>query len=402
MFKELKKYFIMAFALVALILGIIIVTGLGEINKEGHYLVKQSYPLGNMSVRYKPGWQWVLWGDITKYRKTGEVYLSKSSLDGGKGEVAQPVEVQFRDGSKAIISCVMKYRKPSTPQQILNLHADYTGDDNVNMILVRNQVIEAIQQAGPHFKAEQVYAARRAEFTALVNKQITEGIYAVDVNEIITFDADSNKFIDYDVKIRKDDKKEAIIEKASPFKKYGIEVISFVIKDIDFDKKIDELIAKKKEAEQKKVVAKAKAEEAKQQAITEYEQGRARVAKAKADKEVEKIAAVTEAQKKFEVEQFEAKKAIETAKKIEAEGRAKAAANRALVQAGLTPEKRAEIEKETAIGVAEHLSKWVGPKVVMMGGSGGKGSSAEAMMSSLAIKQMMGISKELGGSAISK
>ena len=59
--------------------------------------------------------------------------------------------------------------------------------------------------------------------------------------------------------------------------------------DIDFDETIDMLISQKKKAEQQKVVAKANAEKAKQDAITALEQGKARVASAKADEEVEKI-----------------------------------------------------------------------------------------------------------------
>ena len=64
---------------------------------------------------------------------------------------------------------------------------------------------------------------------------------------------------------------------------------------------------------------------------------------------------------------------------MKAEGEAKAAANAALVHAGLTPLERATIEKETAIGIAEALAnskvRWV-PEVVMTGGSGGNAMDA--------------------------
>jgi hypothetical protein len=50
---------------------------------------------------------------------------------------------------------------------------------------------------------------------------------------------------------------------------------------------------------------------------------------------------------------------------------AKAAANRALVSAGLTPIERANIEKETKIGVAQALSQIKLPTIVMAGGSHG-------------------------------
>ncbi len=368
----MKKYFVLAIAAISIVLIVIFAGSIGETNNEGFYKVKQAFYTGTMSVRYSPGFFWQLFGRITEYKKTGEIYFSKSRLDGGNNEAAAPVEVRFRDGSTAKVSGVMKYKLPASQVQQLQIHEDYTGDEAVKMILVRNQVIEAIKQAGPHFKAEEVYAARRSEFTSLCNKQVTDGIYGVDVQELITFDADSNKFIDYKVNIKKSETGENMVEKKSPFETYGISVISFAIKDIDFDSKIDELIAKKKEAEQQKVVAKANAEKAKQDAITAYEQGQAEIAKAKARKEVEKIEAVTEARKAFEVEKYEALKAKETAKKIRAQGEAEAAANRAKVAAGLTPQERAEWNYKTSVGVAEQLAKAQMPEIVVAGdGKGG-------------------------------
>ena len=65
------------------------------------------------------------------------------------------------------------------------------------------------------------------------------------------------------------------------------------------------MIARKKDAEQNKVVAMANAVKAKQDAITAEEQGKARIAEAKAIAEVEKITAVVEAQKKAEVAKLE-------------------------------------------------------------------------------------------------
>ena len=75
-------------------------------------------------------------------------------------------------------------------------------------------------------------------------------------------------------------------------------------------------------------------------------------------------------------------KANEVAKKIKAESEAKAAANRALVSAGLTPQERAEWDYKTKVGVAEALAKSSHPLVpeIMMTGNGeGKNSGANAM-----------------------
>ena len=67
----------------------------------------------------------------------------------------------------------------------------------------------------------------------------------------------------------------------------------------------------------------------------------------------------------------EALKANEVKKRIIAEGEAEAAANRAKVAAGLTPQERAEWDYKTKVGVAEAVAKVQLPTVVMGGTNGG-------------------------------
>ena len=91
--------------------------------------------------------------------------------------------------------------------------------------------------------------------------------------------------------------------------------------------------------------------------------------------------------------------ALETAKKIRAEGEAKAAANRALVSAGLTPEKRAVIDKETAIGVAKEMAKLRLPSIMMIGGSD-NGTQLDPFQA-IGLESFMRISKQLAKEATS-
>jgi len=82
---------------------------------------------------------------------------------------------------------------------------------------------------------------------------------------------------------------------------------------------------------------------------------------------------VTKAQQEFEVAKLEAAKAEEVARKVRAEGEAKAAANRALVSAGATPEQLLAMKKETMIGMAHEFANAktdIVPKVIVNGGNG--------------------------------
>ena len=125
--------------------------------------------------------------------------------------------------------------------------------------------------------------------------------------------------------------------------------------------------------------SKAKSAAAQQEAIRAEEEGKALAAKAKWEQEKVKAVAVTKAQQEYEVAKLEAMQANEIAKKVKAEGEAKAAANRALVNAGLTPLERATIEKETKIGVAQALANIKLPTYVVAGGSSNGSTAMDAM-----------------------
>ncbi|MCK5673375.1 MAG: hypothetical protein KAH95_08355, partial [Spirochaetales bacterium] len=169
----------------------------------------------------------------------------------------------------------------------------------------------------------------------------------------------------------------------------------FVIKDIDFDATIDSLIAKKKEAEQQRIVAQANAEKAKQDAITAEEQGKARIAEARADEEVLKIKAVTQAEKGFEVAKLNRQKAEEDAAADLLIREAEAQGATLLVRAGLTPKDKAELDKETAIGVAAEMAKIQLPEVMIFGS--GEGSPTNPF-DAIGLEAFMNISEKISDS----
>jgi regulator of protease activity HflC (stomatin/prohibitin superfamily) len=184
-----------------------------------------------------------------------------------------------------------------------------------------------------------------------------------------------------------------IIRKQSPLDMYHVEVLQFVIKDIDFDDTINKLIAQKKEAEQMKVVSKANAEKAAQDAITAKAQGEAKIAIAKAEKEVEKMSAVTTAMKEFEVAELNKKRDAQNAEAGLIQQRASAEANRLLVSAGLTPQEQAQFRKDTAIGVAQALSTVKLPSLMVIGGDG-KGGQVDPF-TAVGLESMMRISQKM-------
>jgi len=386
---------------VAAIVLVALAGSLVETNNAGYYIVKQAALTGNMTVRNEPGVFPQFFAKLTKYQISDMSYFSKSDLDGGVGEDSQPIKVRFNDGGTADISGAIKFKLSQKEQDELSLHREFKSYTAIQQDLIRQVVSEALMQTATLMKAEESYSTRRAEFTSLAENQIRFGIYETVSVEKKVQDTEGNDFIERETVLKLTKDGLPIVRKESPFIRYNISILQFIIKEIDFDATIDNLISKKKEAEQQKVVARANAERAKQDAITEEEMGKARIAKAQADELVIKIQATTQAQKNFEVAEWNRKEAIEKAAAILVEKETEAKANALLVKAGLTPLLKAQIDKETAIGVAQALSKVVFPTTMVLG-QGGDGTSALNPFDAVGLQSFIEISRNMAKSSVGK
>jgi regulator of protease activity HflC (stomatin/prohibitin superfamily) len=369
----------------AIMLGILLLSSyFFDSNEAGEVSILQTAVKGNMKVIKEPGTFSQMFGDIHKYKISNTYSFDEDS----------PIPVRFGDAANATITGQIKYRLPMSDERILALHVDFRSEEAVQSDLIRRSVDAAIRQTASMFKAEEVYSTRRAEFVQLVNEQIKNGIYATQYIESSGKDEDGNRFIERTVIVKRDAQGVPIVSEASVFKRYGIELVQLVISDPDFDDITDQLIAKRKEAEQEQVVAKANAERAKQDTITATEKGKAEVAKAEAAALVEKKTAVINAEREKEVAEQNALKAVEEKKKIIALGEAEAEASRLKVAAGLTPLEKAQIDKDTAIGVAEKLAGVKFPSMLVIGG-GANGSGPLNPFDAVGLKALHDLSKEM-------
>lgn len=360
-----------------------------ENNDSGIYQVKQSVG-GEMTVRFDPGFYLQGFGTLTDYKASDILEFSK-----GEGNEL-PITVRFQDGGTAQVSGSVKVRLSNNENTMLMVHKEFRSHEALKNTLLKPTFVEAIQQTAALMKSEESYSSRRSEFASLLEEQIKRGIFETEAKEVKEKDVDGNEFNDVNIVVKLDKNGNKLIRKTSPLVGYGVEVIQVIIKDIDYDETIDALISKKKEAEQQKVVAKANAEKAKQDAITARERAAAEVAIAKGAEEVEKIKAVTQAQKQFEVAVLDRKKADEEAAAQIAKGKAEAQINQLKVSAGLTPQEKAEYQMKTAIGVAEKMSKIQLPSTMVFGG-GGNGGAMDPW-TAVGLKSFMDITEKMTGS----
>lgn len=358
--------------LVAVVFGIIIgFSSLTEFIDNDEYAIHQSAIKGKLTVWNTPGLHWQLFGKVVKYKKAVDIYLSSDPLDGGEGAEVQAVTVLFPDG-QADVDVVARYKLSLNEEDQKELYINYGGPEAIKS-MVRQQVLEAVKQVGPLMSSAEAYSDRKPEFAILAKNQALEGVYLSKIDVDTTKDNDDNLVFvkKYNVKLKNG---RPIITKESILGQYNITLPQFNVKDMRFDSKTVALINARKEAQK-----------ARQDAITAYQEGQAKIAKEKATQEVEKIKQVTIAEKEKAVAVLDAERKKEVAALAAKEAAEKKKEKVLLAQAkkaeleiadGLSERAQYEIDKRTeaTIESAKYFSKWVGPQIVVTG-SGGKGGS---------------------------
>ena len=404
-----KSQILAVVTVVVLILLGVFATKLVGYKQSTELLVKQS-PFGTLSCVDGQGIYFKGFASIYKYDLAKSFYFNSSTekVDGygweGDEDDEDDISVTLSRNANADISGYLMYELPTDCDKLIELHKNQRSDKGIKHNLVRNAVLSAVRKTAPLFTAEEAKVTKIAEFRRLAEDQLVEGEYLttievlkekagedeVDSTGKVVKKAEVQEYRVTKLKLDKDGHR--IITKKSPITQYGIVVKQLEIQNVKLDPKAQQQLDIVKEREMQRVANATAAETAKQKAITAKAEGDARIAEAKATQEVQKMTEVTMAEKEKavailnaerekEVARLNALKAIEDAKRIKAEGEAEAAANRAKVAAGLSPQERAEWEYKTKVGVAEALAKSSHPLVpeIMMTGDGKNGGAGTAM-----------------------
>jgi regulator of protease activity HflC (stomatin/prohibitin superfamily) len=405
--------------LVGGLLGLLVVTLVGrnlwENNDAGHYQIRQEAVSGGLSVRNTPGAYWQGMGKITTYQfspvldftggKQGQhgADTTQHGKDtgqpdadlGGEAYRDTPFAVTFMGNSTADVGGVIKVRMPADEAKQIQLHTLYRSELSIVDTLIRQTVGEAVKLAGPMFTAEEARTTRREEYTSLVLNMINEGLYQTYSTSETVKDEDGVIHNNAVTRLKKDENGKFLIVKESPFKQFGISVVQFIIRGLDFDKVTQDLMMEKKKSEQEKIVARTRAQTAQQNAETAKQEGIAKVAEATAEENVKKTRQVVKSQADFESAQFARKQAEEEAKAKVAQGEAEAKVSKLKVSAGLSPLEKATIAKETAIGVAHELAQTTFPASMIVSGGSGKNGGSVNPIDALGMEALYNLSQKM-------
>ena len=416
-----KKHIVLIVIAVIAVLSIIF--GIGY--KDATELLVSQSPFGTMSCVEGQGFYLKGFASIYKYDKTKSFYFNSSNEKvkgrGWEGDETDEddISVTLSRNANADISGYMMYELPTNCDDLIKLHIAQHSESQVKHNLVRNAVLSAVRKTAPLFTAEEAKVTKIAEFRLLAFDQLTEGEYLTTIDVLkekagedevdstgkVLKKAEVQEYLV--TKLKLDSLGNRIITKQSALNLYGIKVLQFEIQNVKLDPKAQQQLDIVKEREMQRVANATAAETAKQKAITAKAEGDARIAQAKADQEVQKMTEVTQAEKEKavavlqaekekEVARLEALKAQEVAKKIKAEGEAEAAANRAKVSAGLTPQERLEGEIQMNKDKWDAISRIQVPIVpTNMITSNGKGvSGVDLLGDAKALETLMGTVKK--------
>jgi hypothetical protein len=341
-------------------------------------VIIQSAFTGKVSIYTTPGPVAQSFGIASHYKKSNQFWFSKKTDEGHKED--QSIKIRFNDGGHGQISGSVRWYMPTDDKAILKLHTDFGNQEAIEQQLIRQVVTKAVYMTGPLMSSKESSAEKRNDLLSFIEDQSINGVYKTKQEEIKVHDDLMNT--DKTVTVVKivENKSLPMRQEVSALKMYNINIQGLAINAIDYDDEVEKQIKVQQQAYMQVQTAIANSKKAEQDAITTELQGKAAAAKAKWEQEVIKAQAITQAEQEKEVAALAAQTAILDAQKIKTDADARSYANTKLVSAGLTPQEKAQFEKETKIGVAEALSKVVLPSTYMNGATNKDASLLESIL----------------------
>jgi hypothetical protein len=376
-------------------------------SRFGHqyYLV---YPTGGWNTVFSSGFKFKWFATIQEWQKEIDIKVvaDDASTEGIEGMILDQVTFQTSSGQKetvpgiaitfidrvgAAVQISVRMKMPEDPETFRALAESFRNPMN----LINNTLIptikEQVSNTGYMFAAQDYISGAATDFRQAIDDQLKYGGYSTERREFndtiyASIQVPGPRVIKeintrYRI-IRKTDKDGKLIRIPHEITKNNILVTQVIVdevypepafkqrleaqRDISAQKRIEMEKIETARAEQQRILAEGERDKAKERMEQEKEQ-------------VKQLIAIETQLKQETTKKQLAEIALQTAR-LESEQnlvreRAQAEANRLKVAAGLTPQERAQIQKETAIGVAEKLSTMTFPQVYIEGGNkDGKGN----------------------------
>lgn len=314
--------------------------------------------------------------------------IPNMELNDGTIEIGK-VTIRFgADATSASVSGIVQYILPSVEEEMIAMHNAHKTPQSLVSKRLAPYTKECLQSSAQMMSSEMHYSGGRSTMSQDFGDQLKNGVFILKTTDKIVYDSldgDKKKVYITDVLYNKDGSAK---RKNSSIKEYGISVADAAITDVDYESRVDVMLGKKIDAATAASIAKQQFITAQQQALTAKAQGEKQLVETEYKEKQIQTQQVVKAEttvKLAEQDKLKQKIAAEAAeleaKKTRIDADAQAYANARLVSAGLTPEQKAQFEKDTKIGVAEAISKIVLPSYYAPGAAAGNNNMLDALLS---------------------
>lgn len=318
-------------------------------------------------------------------------------------EIGQ-IEVRFNDATTAKIKGITQYILPSDEKEMIMIHNTHRTPESLVSKRLAPYTKECSQSSAQLMSSEMHYGGGRAQMAQDFNEQLKGGVFLLSVIEKVVFDTlEKDRKRVYETKIQFDSKGFAK-RKISSIKEYGIMVADAAITDVDYEKKVDEKLAKIIDAATKSAISKQELMTAQQQTLTAKAKGEQALVEIEYTQKQEQTRQVVSAQTKVmlaEQDKIQQKIAYEgsilEAQKIKTLADAEAYAKSRIMTADGALDKKLAAYVTVQQHWATAFSEYGGAIVpaYMVGGNGNSGNAMQNFMEMQNAKAMRDLNLNL-------
>lgn len=324
-----------------------------------------------------------------------------STVEGGL------IPIRFNDATEASAQTVVRFRLPDKEANMLTLHSEYVNKEYLALKGLAPYTIECLKNSAQLMDSEQHYSGGRAQLSQFFQDQLEDGLYLLDVQERVTRDSFTNEIKRiYESNIRVD-RNGLTVRKESDLKKFGINIASATIENVDYEAQVDEKLKKKIEASTRESVSKQNLVTAQQEAMTAEAEGRKRLVEIEYEEKQRQTQAVVQAETQVKLAEKDKEKqkiAMEAAKleaaKIKALADAEAYAKQKMMAADGALEKKLATYKDVQNMWANAFMNYKGdlvPKFQTAPANGQSGGNAGLdFMQIMGAKAAMDLNLDMG------
>lgn len=367
-------------------------------NLSADEIVINQVPItGTLEFWVDPGWKFQMFGDITPYDKTFQIWFSSNKKMGSDQD--DSIKIVFNDAGIGNISGSSRIRLPIDSKHLKSIHEEFGSMSALIHDLIMPTINKVVFSSGPLMSSFESYAAKKNDLIRYIEDQLRHGIYKTVSEEVTKVDILTGKkkaVTMAKLVLDKESPGGFVRQEDAPFAKYGIEVLTVAVEDIVYEKKIMEQIANQQKAFMDVQTAIAQAKKAKQDAIKAEAEGKAVYQTAKWEQEKINAKDIAKAEKDKAVSKLDMEKAKYQKQADILEGEGIATKKRLIMQAdgALSVKLKAyvEVSKLYAEAIANYKGAWVPTTLISSGKGNGRYNGAQDLINMLMIKTSQDLS----------